>query len=85
MVQTTILHRIRNIGSQNLFICKKLVRTHNQKIIPVNFSLTISGFNELQNYSSKLIEVPLKLGNEIRRVNDLAIKEINLSKIRKVG
>ena len=75
-------------GSQSSFVTERLVSSHNLKVIQDEVKLTINGFNKPQIYLSRVVEVPVCLGQSVHKIPSLVVPEIkvnlNLPQLRSV-
>ncbi|XP_068200128.1 uncharacterized protein [Palaemon carinicauda] len=76
--QNKLYRGLKDSGSQNTFISSKLASSCNLKSLTTNVKLTVKGFNGQKEYSTSLVEVPIKLGNEIFVISALVVPSINL-------
>ena len=65
-------------GCEHTFIDEKLVTQHNFKVLLDNITLKVKGINKIQRYNSKLVEVPLKVGEQIYYIDAFCLPEIDL-------
>ena len=63
--------------SQSSFVSERLVSFHNLKVIQDNVKLTINGFNKPQSYLSRVVELPVCLGQSVH--TSLVVPEIKVN------
>ena len=69
---------LKDSGCQRTFISEKVVGANNFKIIEIGIILTVEGFNSKQTYEVDLVEVPLMIGDEIKKVQAVCVPEMNI-------
>ena len=65
--------------AQSNFICTDLAENLNLKVIHDNVMLNVNGFNSIQGYQTKIVEVNIDFGNRFRKVNALCIPNIKVN------
>ena len=66
----------KDSGSQSTFISRKLVEMHKLITLQDKVTVTINGFNSPKTYVTKLVEVPIVLGNYNHNVSAVVVPEI---------
>lgn len=74
---------MRDSGAQASFISEDVARKHNLKVIK-HIDLALSGFNSTVNYDTKVVKVPIWLGDEQHNFEAICVPEIN-TKLRILG
>ncbi|XP_064110021.1 uncharacterized protein LOC135217910 [Macrobrachium nipponense] len=69
---------VLKIQDHKTFISSKLASFYNFKSLATKVKLTVKGFNGQKEYSTSLVEVPIKLGNETFAISALVVPSINL-------
>ena len=70
---------LRDSGSQSTFISNELDEIFKFKVINDKVKLTVTGFNGPKVYNTKVVEVPLSLGNKSYDICCLVIPQININ------
>ena len=70
---------LQDSGSQSTFITNKLVLLHKLNIVQSNVKLTVNGFNGDKEYCTKIVELPLKLGNLSFVIYALVVPDIHIT------
>ena len=73
------IRALKDIGSQSNFITEKLANKFNFPILNKSLNLKVTGFNSEKEYPTKIVEVPLKVGNETHKVPSVCVPNINIS------
>ena len=78
-INKSMVRGLNDRGSQNLFVSERLVSSHSLKAIHDNVKLTINGFSKPQCYLSRIVEVPVCLGQSVHKIPSLAVPEIKVN------
>ncbi|XP_068218540.1 uncharacterized protein [Palaemon carinicauda] len=76
--QERLYRGIKDSGSQSTFVSQKLADTYDFETIRNNVNLTIHGFNGVKTYRSKVVQVPITLGNGRYKIPAMVIPEIKI-------
>ncbi|XP_066941280.1 uncharacterized protein [Macrobrachium rosenbergii] len=80
------LRCLKDSGCQCNFILTNIADSYNLPTLRENISLTVNGINTTQNYTTRLIEVSLQIGDRLRKIEALCIPPINVKlKLPKLG
>lgn len=70
-----LLRGLKDMGSQSSFVSERIASKHKFNVIQSNLNLSINGFNNSQNYQTKLVEVSIVLDNKTYSVEAMIIYE----------
>ena len=71
-----LIRAMKDSGCQTNFIEESLARKLNLKTIEDNIVITVNGFNGSQTYQTKIVNVPINIGNKYRNLKAMCIPEI---------
>ena len=69
---------LKDSGSQNSYVTQNLVRTYNFKSITEGMTITVNGFNGPKTYVTKIVEVPMRLGNSNFQVSAIVVPNFDV-------
>ena len=72
------LRCLKDSGCQKTFISEKIVKNNNFKVIESDIVLNIEGFNTQKTYHVNLVEVPLQIGENVRKIHAICVPEIKI-------
>ncbi|XP_068245280.1 uncharacterized protein [Palaemon carinicauda] len=75
----TQIRGLQDSGCQCNFITDRAVKKIQFKVLRRNVSLTVNGFNSAKSYNTKVVELNLKFGQEICKVEALCVPYININ------
>ena len=67
---------MKDSGCQPHFIRSDLAKQLNLPVVHRNFSLTVNGFNETQDYVTDVVKVELEMNGKVRKIEAICIPEI---------
>ena len=80
------LRCLKDSGCQCNFILTDIADRYSLPTLRENISLTVNGINTTQNYTTKLVEVRLQIGDKLRKIEALCMPSINVKlKLPKLG
>ena len=80
------LRCLKDSGCQCNFILTDIADRYSLPTLRENISLTVNGINTTQNYTTKLVEVKLQIGDKLRKIEALCMPSINVKlKLPKLG
>ena len=77
-VHNEVFRGLIDRGSQSSFVSESLATSHNLKILQSNVKLTVHGFNKQQNYLSRLVELPIRLGGLLHVIPCLVVPQVKV-------
>ena len=72
----TTIHVFRDVGCQPCFINESLATKNQLKIVRSNVEIEVGGFNTVKKYTSRVVEVPLSIGDRTYFVEAYTVPKI---------
>ena len=69
---------LKDEGSQSSFTTRSFAESKNLKVIKDNVKVIVNGFNKPQAFLTKLVEMPVKLGDIIYQIPSLVVPELKV-------
>ena len=77
-VDGTTYRALKDGGSQSSFVSKNLAESHNLTILQRDVKILIEGFNKPQTYLTRVVQVPIKLGDRLHMVSSVVVPDIKV-------
>ena len=77
-IKNETIHALLDSGCQGNFIKEELVSKYNLKILQSKIPLSINGVNDIKNYKTYQVLVPIKIGNSVHEIKCFTLPELNL-------
>ena len=69
---------MKDTGAQATLISDKIVTECNLKVVRNNVNLTINGFNGPKDFTTKVVEVPICIDNDVKILEAISVPNINI-------
>lgn len=69
---------LKDSGSQSTFVSRKLADLYNFEPVNENITISVTGFNYSRGYKTKVVKVPLSLGDHTFTVSAIVVPEIKI-------
>ena len=70
---------LKDIGCQSNFITERVASSQNLKVIHENVTFKVKGFNADKQYSTKTVEIELKVRDKVYLINAICVSEIKVN------
>ena len=78
MIGNNMIRCLKDTGCQANFIAEEIVKKNNLNIVKKDISLTVNGFNVAKDYQCCLVEVPMRLGDNIVMFDAICVPSLNI-------
>ncbi|XP_068243236.1 uncharacterized protein [Palaemon carinicauda] len=75
----SVYRGLKDSGSQSTFVSARLANSCKFKIVHSNIELTVKGFNESKRYCTKVIKMPLRIGDSVEHILAIVVPEISIN------
>ena len=73
----SLIHGLKDTGAQCSIILNSFAESHNLRTLS-EIDITINGFNSSKPYRSKVVQVPVRIGDSVKSVNAVCVPDINI-------